>query len=129
MSTLLGYYENCNISIDNLQGGQETLQDQLKLVPSFTFSGIDENCPDLYATVWMEPPAGCTPDDGCPAEGYKTTIEPADIVNGEWSHEFLTSKVNGLWYAHVTVTPAGFECAMAITDGCTPVNVALPCDA
>jgi hypothetical protein len=50
-------------------------------------------------------------------------------VNGEWSHEFLTTAITGEWFAHVTITPTGFDCAMSITEECTAVDVSIPCTA
>jgi len=37
--------------------------------------------------------------------------------------------VKGDWYAHVTVSPYGFECAMALTDACTEIDVVPDCNA
>lgn len=105
--------------VDNLDMEIGTLTDQLKITTSFTFSGIDENCPDLTATVWVEPPAQCATNSLCPAEGFEVVISPEDVKNGAWSHDFSLNAVSGDWYAHVTVSPYGFECAMAITDACT----------
>jgi len=51
------------------------------------------------------------------------------MVNGEWSQEFITSAISGEWFVHVTITPDGFDCAMAITDGCAGVTVSEPCNA
>jgi len=103
--------------------------DQLKLTPSFDFTGIDENCPELTATVWMEAPAICATNDNCPAEGMEVVISPEDIKNGSWSHDFMMNSVAGAWYAHVTVSPYGFECAMALTDDCTSIINNPPCAA
>lgn len=103
--------------------------DQLKLTPSFEFTGIDENCPELTATVWMEAPAICATSNNCPAEGIEVVISPEDIKNGAWSHDFMMNSVAGAWYAHVTVSPYGFECAMALTDGCTEIDATPVCAA
>lgn len=103
--------------------------DKLKLTPSFEFTGIDENCPELTATVWMEAPPICASSNNCPAEGMEVVISPMDIKNGSWSHDFEMNSVAGDWYAHVTVSPYGFECAMALTDGCTAINVTPVCNA
>lgn len=126
---LIGYYEDCLVKIENLTGYTSTLDGKLKLTPSFDFSGIDENCPDLTATVWMEAPATCVESDLCPEEGYTITLEPEDVKNGSWSHNFELDVVKGTWYAHVTVSPYGFECAMAMTDGCTSLEVTPECTA
>lgn len=77
----------------------------------------------------MEPPAICATTEECPKEGYEYVIPSADIVNGKWSHDFDLATVNGDWYAHVTVSPTGFECAMSIVDACTEVDVNAPCAA
>jgi len=77
----------------------------------------------------MEPPAICATTEECPKEGYEYVIPSVDIVNGKWSHDFDLATVNGAWYAHVTVSPTGFECAMTIVDACTEVDVNAPCTA
>jgi hypothetical protein len=128
-AVLIGYYENCAVQVSNLVGEQSSLDGTLKLTPSFEFTGIDENCPELTATLWMEPPASCAETGICPTEGFEVVLGPDQVKNGAYSHEFLLNNVDGLWYAHVTVSPYGFECAMAITDGCTDINVAAPCAA
>jgi len=56
----------------------------MKLTPSFTFSGIDENCPPLTATVWLEPPEECEKYD-CDTDGYTFVVGPDEVVNGKWS--------------------------------------------
>lgn len=128
-STLIGYYENCMVMVDDLDMEIGTLGDQLKISTGFSFSGIDENCPELTATVWVEPPAQCATNSLCPAEGFEVVIAPEDVKNGAWSHDFTLNAVSGDWYAHVTVSPYGFECAMAITDACTMGEVDMPCNA
>jgi len=50
--------------------------------PSFKFSGIDENCPDMTAKIWFEPPAACASMAGCPAEGYTVELTNDQIQNG-----------------------------------------------
>lgn len=37
------------------------------------------------------------------------------------------SYITGEWYAHVSVIPADFECAMAITDECWKIDVEKKC--
>jgi len=128
-STLIGYYENCMVQVDNLVGNYDVLGDQLKLTPSFTFSGIDDNCPELTATVWVEPPVACQTNSLCPAEGYEVVISPEDVKNGSWSHDFKLNYVSGEWYTHVTVSPYGFECAMALTDACDSFSPPGNCNA
>jgi len=126
---LIGIYQNCQVMIENLVGSQGTLNTSLKLEPSFVLSGIDENCPEMTAKVWLEPPANCATLTNCPTDGLEATIDAADMVNGPWKHEFTTTAITGEWFAHVTITPSGFECAMAITDACTAVDVEVPCNA
>lgn len=102
----------------------------MRLIPNFTFSGFDADvCPDMEGTVWLEPPSACASDPSCPAEGITIPITTAEIVNGPWSSTQLTGKVSGEWFAHVTITPVGFECALAMADSCTSIDVAMPCDA
>jgi hypothetical protein len=48
----------------------------------------------------------------------KVALSSADIANGEKSYVFTTAKLSGKYYAHVSVSPAGFECAMALTEEC-----------
>jgi hypothetical protein len=112
-----------------LVGYQSTLGNQLKLTPSFTLSGIDENCPAMSVKVWLEPPANCAQLENCPTEGLEQTIEAADVKNGPYENSVVTSAISGEWFVHVTITPDGFDCAMSITDGCAGVNVEQPCAA
>lgn len=77
----------------------------------------------------MEPPASCEETGACPTTGYEVVLGPDDVKNGAWSHDFNLNDVGGMWYAHVTVSPYGFECAMAITDGCAPIDVHATCEA
>jgi hypothetical protein len=99
----------------------------MKLTPNFVVAGINEDCPRLTASVWMEPPASCVAAGVCDAAG--TTVVIDDLVNGPWSQDFTMATHQGEWYAHVTVSPYGFECAMALTDACTAVDVVTDCQA
>jgi hypothetical protein len=127
-STLIGYYQNCQVQIHDLTMNVETLLADQKTTLDFIFTGIDEGCPDLVAEVWLE-----TPEDHvftvAKASDMKVTISSADIVNGAQSHVFTTSKLSGEYFAHVTVSPAGFECAMALTEECQEKFVVYPCKA
>lgn len=51
------------------------------------------------------------------------------MVNGAVERVFETGIISGEWFVHVTITPTGFDCAMAITDGCAAVDVEQPCNA
>jgi hypothetical protein len=55
-ATLIGYYNNCQVEILNLAMGVETIIGDQRTTISFDFAGIDENCPDLVAEVWLETP-------------------------------------------------------------------------
>ena len=127
--SLASMYANCGVVVNNLVGEYATLGDTLKLTPSFTLSGIDSACPPMEATVWLEPPSDCATISGCPTEGLSTTIPADQLVNGAWSQDFTTDKISGEWFMHVTVTPTGFDCAIAMTDACSPVEIAAPCAA
>lgn len=59
----------------------------------------------------------------------KLTLTNAEVKNGAVTREFETSKLSGLYYAHVTVAPAGFECAMAMIEECTSESIEIPCAA
>jgi hypothetical protein len=119
-TSLTNIYSNCNIKITNLVTEQATLGNQLRLTPTFDFSGIDENCPEMTATVWLEPPEMCSMVDDCPNEGLSHTIPASKINNGTWTEEFvLDTKINGCWNVHVTVTPSEFDCAMPLLDECS----------
>jgi hypothetical protein len=102
----------------------------MRIIPSFTFSGFDADlCPDMEGTVWLEPPSACSTDPSCPAEGITIPISTAEIVNGAWTSTQTTGKVSGEWFAHVTITPIGFNCALAMVDTCTAIDVVMPCEA
>jgi len=57
------------------------------------------------------------------------TLTDAEIKNGKVSREFETKKLNGDYFAHVNVSPAGFECSLALLEECTSESVAMPCNA
>jgi hypothetical protein len=59
----------------------------------------------------------------------KLTLTNDEVKNGAVTREFETSKLSGLYYAHVTVAPAGFECAMAMVEECTSESMEIPCAA
>jgi hypothetical protein len=59
----------------------------------------------------------------------KVALDSADVINGAKSYEFTTTQLSGAYYAHVTVSPSGFECAMALTEECTDKTVVYPCAA
>ena len=118
MQSLLSIYANCEVqaalsvkTADNSDGSKTSTL-------SIDFSGIDTNCPDLTATVWME-----TPDayqgDAASAEEFSITLTPDQVVNGVYTHEFTSKQVTGTYYFHTTVTPYGFECALPLLDTCT----------
>lgn len=51
------------------------------------------------------------------------------MVNGSFSFEFETSASNGEWHAHILISPYGWECAMAVAEACTQIDVLVPCAA
>jgi hypothetical protein len=106
-TTLIGYYQNCQVQILGLTMNVETLQADQKTTLDFTFAGIDEGCPDLVAEVWLETPVSHEFTVAKEAD-MRVTITSADIINGAQSHVFTTSKLSGEYFAHVSVSPAGF---------------------
>jgi len=86
-------------------------------------------CPEMEGTVWLEPPSACASDPSCPAVGFTIPITSAEIVNGPWTATKTTGSVGGEWFAHVTIAPVGFECALAMADSCTSVSVEKNCAA
>jgi hypothetical protein len=56
-------------------------------------------------------------------------ITSAEIVNGSWTTTQTTGNVGGEWFAHVTITPVGFDCALAMAESCTAIDVEKACDA
>jgi len=85
-----------------------------------------QNCPDLQATVWFETPEGADVEDQTKIDDSETIAQAA---GGTISNTFVQAPIKGEYYAHVTVVPFGFECAMAIDETCTELAVNLPCEA
>jgi len=115
---LIGYYENCQVSIDGLSLNYETLNGQQNTDIKFTLSGIDENCPDLEGTVWLETPEGHVYKTVAHADTMTVALTPADINNGDFVYSFNSNEFTGDYFAHVSISPFGFECAMAIDEQC-----------
>jgi len=115
---LIGYYENCQVSIDGLSLNYETLNGQQKTDIKFELTGIDENCPELEATVWLETPEGHVFKSDATAAAMTVALQPSDVVNGVFAYTFDSAELTGDYFAHVSITPFGFECAMAIDEDC-----------
>lgn len=69
--SLINIYDNCKIEVSDASSSHYSWMDgKVQLRPAFTFTGIDDNCPDMTATVWFEPPSDCATMTGCDAEGF-----------------------------------------------------------
>jgi len=44
------------------------------------------------------------------------SLNSADIMNGQFEYTFDSDEFTGDYFAHVSITPFGFECAMAIDE-------------
>ena len=87
-----------------------------------------ENCPDLLVTVWLEVPT--THEYTIATADEMTQYQSLDEVTAaNHTHEFNTTKLSGEYFAHVSITPYGLECAFAITEDCTSELVYSPCEA
>lgn len=115
--------------ISDLTGSQYTVGNKMRISSTFDLSGVDENCPELTATLCYDPPAECVTNGHCALEGLEYVMNNDDLVNGSISHTFNTSQVSGEWSAHVTISPYGFACGMAIAEACASVDVDIPCAA
>lgn len=109
------------MEVGTLEGLQQT-------TISFNLSGIDDGCPELVTEIWLE-----TPVDHeftiAKAEDMMVYLTGAEVTNDDHEHMFVTAKLSGDYFAHVSVTPVGFECAMAMVEDCTDVIVRYPCGA
>lgn len=59
-ATLIGYYDSCNITVENLEMTFKTLEGVQKTVLAFEFAGRDESCPELTSEIWLEVPVDHT---------------------------------------------------------------------
>jgi hypothetical protein len=85
-------------------------------------------CPDLVAKVWFESPNDHEVPDRKEIDDADT-LRQAIVTGDKISHTFTTRPLNGVYYAHISLTPFGFECALALDEDCTDMSVAIPCDA
>ncbi len=109
------------MNIEVLQGDQVTTID-------FDVDGISSECPQLEAQVWLEVPETHVFTQATEAD-MKVTASDAELRSGKVQKSFSTSKFSGDYYAHVSVSPTGFECAMAMVEECTDVFVQYDCAA
>jgi len=126
-ATLIGYYENCQITIDDLAMHIEVLDGEQMTTVKFDLGNRSADCPELTAEVWLELPEKHE-FTIAKEEDMKVTIGD-DRLSGEVEEKFVTATISGEYFAHVTVSPAGFECAMAMVEECTDVVVQYPCKA
>lgn len=83
----------------------------------------------MVGKIWFEPPAFCKGSDECPEEGYDILLSIDAIKAGHVDLTMEQDFVAGDWYAHVSVTPAYFDCAMALTDACMLIEPPVPAPA
>lgn len=116
------------MQINNIAMTVGTLEGEQQTTISFNLSGVSDSCPELIAEVWLETPVDHEFTLAKP-EDMKVSYQGDEVVNDDFSHMFTTSELSGEYYAHVTVTPVGFECAMALVEECTEEKVIYPCGA
>lgn len=128
-AALIGYYQNCQVSIQGLTMQYETLNGKQRTDISFELTGIDAECPELEGTVWLETPHDHVFESDAQEASMTVNLGTADVVNQKYQFSFDSDELTGDYFAHVSISPFGFECAMAIDEACLDEYVAYPCDA